>query len=138
MAFRPGYHNREELPSKPKPHRAISAEVSEIRKIIAAIQTEFPWYGPTENNLKSIFDFLWEHDAKFNLESVRVAVTVLVNTLDRVPPPPPPPLPPVPTEPEEVLQPGQLSIKATKQDLQKASPDQIRNYLKRVREAEKK
>lgn len=144
--YRPSYRNREELPSPAvkKEKRAIYSDPSNTRRIMAEIKKEFPQLDAgSEKNLIAIFSFLQDEDAVggFTLENVRVAVAALSypeEKLERVPlPSPPPPPPPAPTEPEEVLRPGQLSIHATRQELEKASPAQIRDYLKRLRAHQK-
>ena len=143
------YHNHEELLSEPpKPKRAIRADVPEIRRVIAEIKKKFPWYadsGPAGNaNLSKIFSWLQDNDAAdgWTQHNVEVAVEVLHPDLEYDPayipsqPPPPPSAPPKP--PAEVLQPGQLSIHAGKQQIRKASPAEILDYLKRLREAQQK
>jgi hypothetical protein len=142
------HHNREErVSSPPKPKRAVISTPEKIREIIAEIKKEAPWYADSgtagESNLWKIFSWLQENDAVggFSLPKVRVAVAALSYPQDRLerilPPPaqPPPPTPPV--NHEEVLESGQLSIHATKQELEKASPAQIRDYLKRLRTQQK-
>ncbi len=71
--------------------------------------------------------FLWSQD------NVDKAVLSLKNVLTwkakTVEPPPPDP------EPTEVLKPGQLSLNASQEELRRASPEQLKDYLARTREA---
>jgi len=85
---------------------------------------------------------LWENNADFNLENVRIAVGALAyptDKLERVSPPAAPPAPPKP-EPEK-LEPGQIPLStpsyAIKQVLAKASAAQIKDYLARSRAQQK-
>ncbi len=144
--FRPrpgGYHNREENEAPaPKKHAAVYASPDKIREILAVIQVEVPTLALSEKNVEKVFHWLWEEDAVggFTLENVRVAVAALSypkDTLEGVipPPPPPPPPPVVEPEPEEVLLPGQLSLKCDKWDLEHASKEQVTDWLKRARAA---
>jgi len=147
MTLRPirpsGYYNREENETPaPKPKRIIYAPVEKIREVIAAIQAEDPTFSPSEKNIGLIFTWLQDIDAAggFTLENVRVAVKVLgyQNAIERVPPPPPPPPPVVEPEPVEILQPGEISIHASEWELRRATPEQIRSYIRRLREAQQK
>ena len=129
-----------------KPKRAIHAEVSEIRRILADVKKKFPWLateGDALNaNLRKIFSFLQDNDAAdgWTQHNVEVAVEVLHPELEYdpsyVPPQPPPPPPAPPKPPVEVLEPGQISIHANKRDLNKATSAQILDYLRRIREAQ--
>ncbi len=145
---RAGYHNREENDTPaPKPKRAISVDVPEIRRVVAEIKKKFPWYadsGPAGNaNLSKIFSWLQDNDAAdgWTKHNVEVAVQVLLPELesdrDYIPPkPPPPPAPPKPAQ--EKLESWQLPLTASKQQLHKASPEALKDYLRRAREAQKK
>lgn len=128
----------------PKTHAAVISTPEKIREIIAGIKKKFPWYGDNQANLRKIFDWLWENDAVggFDQHNVEVAVEILHPELEYdpayVPPKPPPPPPAPPKPPTEVLEPGQLSIHAGERELKKATPAQILDYLRRVREAQRK
>ena len=127
-----------------QPKRVIRADVPEIRRVIAEIKKKFPWLADTgeagNRNLSKIFSWLQDNNAVgFTLETVKVAVEVLLPELesdrDYVPPQPPPP--PAPPKPElEKLEPWQLPLNATKQQLHKAGPKALKDYLRRVREAQ--
>jgi hypothetical protein len=105
---------------------------------------ENPTFADTERNGELIAQFLVEHHCEFTLENCRKAVQILsypFDKLDRqktpVPPPAPPPVIEEPAEPVEVLEPGQLSIHASEWELwqQSVTPAQLKDYLRRVREA---
>src|SRR5260370_13394866 len=132
---RVGYHNREENETPaPKLKRAVSAEVPEIRRVVAEIKKKYPWLADTgdagNRNLSKIFTWLQDNDAAdgWTQHNVEVAVQVLLPELVESDPkyvpsqPPPPPV--VEQPPVEKLEPGQLSLKATKAELQLATPDQ--------------
>jgi hypothetical protein len=153
MAYRPGYkpllpHHREEQSSEqPKPKRAIRADVPEIRRVIAEIKRKFPWLADTGEagnaNLSKIFSWLQDNDAAdgWTQHNVEIAVQVLLPELesDRDYVPPQPPLPPALPKPElEKLEPWQLPLTATKQQLRNADPKALKGYLARAREAQKK
>ena len=142
---RVGYHNREENETPaPKLKRAVSAEVPEIRRIIAEIKKKYPWLADTgdagNRNLSKIFTWLQDNDAAdgWTQHNVEVAVQVLLPELDSdpkyVPSQPPPPSAPPKPEPEK-LEPWQLPLTASKQQLHKASPEALKDYLRRAREA---
>ncbi len=131
----------EETKTAPGPKRSIHASVEKVREVIVAIQAEDRTFLPSDKNIRLIFSWLQDNDAAgFTLENVRTAVMALsypIAQLERIEAPPaPPPVPPKP-EPENLL-PGQISIHAGKRELGKAAPDQLRDYLKRVREAQQK
>jgi hypothetical protein len=132
-----------------QPKRVIRADVPEIRRVIAEIKKKFPWLADTgeagNRNLAKIFSWLQDNDAAdgWTQHNVEIAVQVLLPELesdrDYVPPQPLQPTRPVVEQPPaEKLEPGQLSIKATQQDLKKATPAQIKDYLKRLRESQQK
>lgn len=132
------YRRAKGLP--PKQHAAVYAPAEKIRETLAIIQAEDPTFASSNRNIEAIFDFLWENDVVggWSLENVRKAVQILsypADKLERVQPrpaPPPPPVAPEP-EPEEILEPGQLSIHASEAELRKASPAQLKDFLKRAR-----
>jgi len=115
--------------------------------VIAAVKVKFPWYadsGPAgEANLLKIFSFLQDNNAAdgWTQYNVEAAVQVLLPELesDRNYVPPQPPSPPAPPKPEsEKLESWQLPLTASKQQLHKASPEALKDYLHRAREVQKK
>ncbi len=143
---RAGYHNREENETPaPKLKRAIRADVPEIRQVVAEIKKKYPWLADTGDagnaNLSKIFSWLQDNDGQFDLPSVKVAVEVLLPELDSDPkyvPSQPPPTPAPPKPEQEKLESWQLPLTASKQQLHKASPEALKDYLRRAREAQKK
>lgn len=137
-----------EFESQQPPKRVIRADVPEIRRVMVEIKKKFPWLADTgeagNRNLSKIFSWLQDNDAVgFTLETVKVAVEVLLPELesdrDYVPPqPPPPPAPPKP--PAEQLESWQIPLNPTpsKQQLRAASSEAIKHYLKRLRESHQK
>lgn len=138
----------EALQNEPLKPPRLYAPVEKIREVIAVVKQKFPWYAATgasgEANLSKIFSWLHENNAAgFTLETVLIATEALSPELEWDPAYVPPPTlrvaVPEPPKPEpEILRPGQLSIHASKRQLGKATPDQLRDYLVRVREAQKK
>jgi hypothetical protein len=142
--FKPSRHNREELPSEPvKPTptftpKPVSPE--DIALILTTIKAENPTLANTDRNGDSIRRFLVENHCEVTLENCRKAVLILSYPFDKLdrqkpPAPTPPPPPPVVEEPVEVLEPGQLSLKCSKWELEHASKEQVKDWLQRAREA---
>ena|SRR5438046_2578585 len=135
-------------PSKlPKQHAAVIGTPEKIREVLAVIKSENPTFdSASSKNIQALFRWLWENDVAdgFSLQTARVAVMALsypVDKLERVPPPapPPPPSPVVEPEPVEVLEHGQISIHASEWELRQpgVTPGQIKDYLRRLREAQR-
>ncbi len=147
-----GYHSRgldylihleeTETPA-PGPKRTIHASVEKVREVIAAIQAEDRTFLPSDKNIRFIFSWLQDNDAAggFTLENVRTAVMALsypIAQLERIEAPPRPPSPAAPKPEPEKLESWQLPLTATRQQLRNASPEALKDYLRRAREAQKK
>src|SRR5713101_7646701 len=112
--------------------------VEDPRPLLLKVKEKFPWLDVNSNfNVDKLLSFLQDNDRLWNQDCVEAAIEFLKPSLEwdanwRPPQPPPPPPPPPTPEPEK-LEPWQLPIPASKQQIARASVRAIKDYLGRLR-----
>src|ERR1022692_2895158 len=128
----------------PEPVKKIVLSPETIREVFSKIYAEFPTLRPCAETQRLIGKFMVENNLtdEFNLETVRKVVQILSYPQDQFarirPPAPVAPAPVMPAEPEEILQEGQLSLKADQWQLRNATPARLKDFLKRANAANAK
>jgi hypothetical protein len=133
----------DELNKKPREARQIKRwpripTEAELTELESTILQENPWLAGSDKNGELLADWIEKNaGGRFSVENYRAAIQALKNQLDRRPPQPV--IPVTTAEPPEVLGKlpsgeSQLSLKSPDWILAKASPAQLRDFLKRAKQ----
>ena len=129
-------HQAPELPRGVVLHQQ-SENLAHNRQLFESLAAEYPLVTNTPENVQLILDKLNllagpMESVKYSPELIAAAIHQLGNSLSRYPKPVPP-APPKP--PREHLQPGQLPLRATEQQMRAATRDRLRDLVARRRAA---
>ena len=68
----------------PKKHPAVFSSTANTRVVLDVVCENYPWLAKSEENLKMLFDFIWEHElGGFTIPNVREAIQELGPALER-------------------------------------------------------